>query len=85
MSTHTPGPWNSRWSATYKDVQEVIAAHGQGVIQIIASQIYDAPNARLIAAAPDLLDALQEIAAAPDCLCCYRTIARSAIAKLEGK
>jgi hypothetical protein len=70
MATHTPGPWSVRFEnrATY------IVTAGN----VIVSAIINVPggdreqdgineaNARLIAAAPDLLTALRELVAAHD-------------------
>lgn len=57
---HTPGPWS--WSATAFDR----GLTGAGPVPVIEDLGYDglwidrdSPNARLIAAAPDLLEALQ--------------------------
>jgi hypothetical protein len=53
MSAHTPGPWAVQHFDG--DVCFVVAENGP----IIADQITEAPNARLIAAAPELLKALE--------------------------
>jgi len=64
MSKHTPGPW-----VVYDDSKDgktnriEIAARGKTVARIYHSEPEeDLPNACLIAAAPDLLEALQTIA-----------------------
>lgn len=58
MSTHTPGPWfvkvNPIWHAVRSYNSDYVAEHIRG-----ASDAQRAANARLIAAAPDLLEALK--------------------------
>ena len=60
MSKHTPGPWN------YKSPLEVVGSDGT-TIKLIglthAQYETDEANARLIAAAPELLEALQLLSA----------------------
>jgi hypothetical protein len=92
VSKHTPGPWAAR------DGRELLAGPGSGFIPYGACGCCDSPwingdddgqvaaNARLIATAPDLLAALQEIAAMTgyvDCDVCtdVTVTARAAIAK----
>jgi len=87
---HTPGPWRlttlpeGRWVEVYGGHPEDDVAQAVGV-----------PNARLIAAAPELLEALERISAIGEWLdddqdvfaACYRTWvieARAAIAKAKG-
>lgn len=93
MTQHTPGPWKYDWiekSIFYddNDVQPRIAImDGDNT-----SEDQNAADARLIAAAPDLLAALKAIVG---CLgpegylsACGKSItdqARAAIAKAEGK
>ena len=55
MSAHTPGPW-LLWD--YPDPQQAIMGGGGFVAQTVGGN--DEANARLIAAAPDLLAALKE-------------------------
>ena len=90
---HTPGPW------AYDDEDGTISAHG-GVVAETSHSDYtlkqDARNAGLIAAAPDMLEALRDLTAA------YRSarvalgydedgesdsleLAEAAIAKAEGR
>lgn len=56
---HTPGPWKVR------DIHRVTDSNGQGVALMVTrySQFEAYANARLIAAAPDLLAACQKIVA----------------------
>lgn len=85
MSKHTPGPWN------------VVEGRTQGSVEIFADQKAiaecwrrnDAPteiaNARLIAAAPDLLEALREmVVKAYEWHPSHTEKARAVIAKAEG-
>ena len=57
MSKHTPGPWE-RWGRA--SPSQVISAGDCFVAQTLGGN--DEANARLIAAAPDLLEALREAA-----------------------
>ena len=69
MSGHTPGPW--RWSDDYQsrdltDTWGLLGKDGYGILscdgKCNSPQEANAANARLIAAAPDLLAALQSSA-----------------------
>ena len=69
MSGHTPGPWRvggktpDRTDAYFPEsVRDITAYLGGGVTMVIAREV-EADDARLIAAAPELLAALQWIAA----------------------
>ena len=100
MTKHTPGPWSTHregFSTVY-----VEARLRQGVIQEVAAcgpteagQEQQEANARLIAAAPELLDALEMVIkeqapsyheciddGEPECAWC---IARKAMAKARGE
>ncbi|MBY0513161.1 MAG: hypothetical protein K2P78_04525 [Gemmataceae bacterium] len=95
MTKHTPGPWDVNDDldiySSHPDMDEIVAScvgH-----KIDAALFSDIPgraeaNARLIAAAPDLLDSLEQMVAESDCgrVPCMRTIddARAAIAKAAG-
>jgi len=68
---HTPGPWQSRWQEATDDSAHPIIAietcEGAGDVAGIhyaSRDGEDEANARLIAAAPDLLTALQAVMAA---------------------
>lgn len=90
--TYTPGPWS--WSDEYQTVagESTWSLIGQGGYGILScdglanspSEFHES-NARLIAAAPELLEALEEIAEYPenDAQELMR-IARAAIAKATG-
>ena len=85
QSAHTPGPWNcNRASAAGREiiVSEVSPVDVAVLSHRDKSQSEINANARLIAAAPDLLEALREIAA--DCSDPIR-LARAAIAKATGE
>lgn len=67
MSEHTPGPWQYRRSSTSStDYYEIIPAGELGGWKdgryLSVSGAIDEHDARLIAAAPDLLEALKSIA-----------------------
>lgn len=85
ITDYTSGPWEAKDQWGYIKIHSkdegVCAVHGLGV----NSQA----NARIIAAAPDLLDALKALMATEDMLrdpkCKVMKSARLAIAKAEGK
>lgn len=103
MSEHTPGPWRINRS------ERMLSQWGVGKDLYVGMVVADTPvaaithsglhfdeaqcNARLIAAAPELLEALQEFAAHHACGCghpycknCERDqFARAAIAKALGE
>ena len=90
---HTPGPWILKYVAHSKRGAVRIvdkATHGRICeVQAARQDMEGAPNARLIAAAPELLEALQEIVAAADGegwsqLDAGFTKARAAVAKALG-
>jgi hypothetical protein len=71
---HTPGPWSINERA------QVVAADGGHIAYVECAPVI--ANARLVAAAPELLEALQLIAQTdPGALLSMRSIARAAIAK----
>ena len=83
MSKHTPGPW--KWWTTHEGAHR-INPHKGGLV--IASCDTRNPfseeqeaNARLIAAAPDLLEALKETLADGGLSGATRDLVREAIAK----
>lgn len=87
---HTPGPWKveAPFSPDRPSRIGVSAAHG-------CCTIYDAPltneteaNAALIAAAPDLEEALRgllDVHSSFGCMCHPCATARAALAKAEGR
>ena len=92
MSKHTPGPW-----VVYDDSNDgktnrmEIAARGKTVARIYHSvPEEDLPNARLIAAAPDLLELLEDVISIGGGMVeeiygyCFVEQARAAIAKATG-
>jgi hypothetical protein len=85
ISKHTPGPWETDedgdriciWVPAVKEYVAIIKDFG-----------WDAPyqaNGRLIAAAPDLLDALKGVVRIADRQTVEFDAARAAIAKAEGR
>ena len=97
MSKHTPGPWHYRTSDG--SIGGIDSACGLSIAQAFQvkpisedlTQETRKSNAHLIAAAPDLLDALKELLLAErlddddQILLSARVKARAAIAKAEGK
>ena len=65
MTKHTPGPWNQKWSEnTGWHIYSTTVAGERGLICELEDDFDEATresNARLIAAAPDLLAALIEL------------------------
>lgn len=55
MSKHTPGPWHVRGNKIVIDVMDF------SIAEIKDFGVATIPNARLIAAAPDLLEALSKL------------------------
>ena len=95
MSKHTPGPWvhsitGSRMTDEYS---QPFAVFQEGHSNMIAGVFGDVSggeevareNARLIAAAPDLLEALKGVLRVADRATDEFDAARAAIAKAEGK
>ena len=88
---HTPGPWtveSADWPDGPPGIVRYYVRHDPPVINV--------PNARLIAAAPDLLAALKAVIASPGCCdgdCCPAAKAqtaaladaRAAVAAAEGR
>ena len=91
MNKHTPGPWSHAYSNDtgpdddyFIEFFEVCDARGE-----VIARVEEQPDARLIAAAPDLLEALHHIM-----LCEFNSmssrqemvrVARAAIAKATGE
>ena len=95
MSKHTPGPWSANGKANEADyVVRDQNGHALASVFLPTNVLEAEANARLIAAAPDLLEALQGIVAADfesvPRTAVYRAVkllqdeARAAIAKAEG-
>jgi hypothetical protein len=93
---HTPGPWKIRKSFRGKNliVEHLAGTPGnhwvQEVCNVPGQDDESAATASLIAAAPDLLEALREILAIPYSLddqerCHIARLARAAVTKAEGK
>jgi len=92
MSTHTPGPWSV---VDHKTASEnIYAANGRHIVNVGAHDYGWQPgqersrdecmaNAYLIAAAPEMYEALKEVLASK-CPCDAFVKGRKAIAKAEG-
>lgn len=90
-TAHTPGPWE----APGRDGDEwVICTHKSKGKRRTVAHAYSEHDARLIAAAPDMLEALREILSTTvgrgdgsfaDFVNEVRDIARAAISKAEGR
>lgn len=95
MSAHTPGPWQPWAGMSGQPLTKVARYHSfPGAYEVVADCSHavtgsasDEANARLIAAAPDLLHALRHLldASGPDGvnLDVWQKTAKAAIAKAE--
>ena len=59
MNTHTPSPWDIDWDGVYLVVYEAVTRRNKDICTLSLDTGDEAANARLIAAAPDLLEALR--------------------------
>ncbi len=90
---HTPGPWHAANANEPKILHAFVISNDDGFGIIATVNLHrgkDAPsegesNARLIAAAPDLLAALKAVVAIADRKTVEFDAARAAIAAAEGK
>jgi glutamate dehydrogenase/leucine dehydrogenase len=96
MTKHTPGPWVAvgTWVEHPGKVADICTCATRMFGQEKLGRTYDeeCANARLIAAAPEMLEALREIAAASSSsrrlainMAAIERIASAAIAKAEGR
>jgi hypothetical protein len=97
MSKHTPGPWKTvarnypiADTGDYDGCWEVLTGDPKKpIVQIWGDSDEDEANARLIAAAPDLLEALRRLLDSGDVRDAAEkgalAAARAAIAKAEGQ
>jgi len=89
--SHTPGPWITRGPRRVDQGDDyAIVAGGEIIAEAFGRTSQNnfppsAANARLIAAAPDLLAALKEVVALSDRKHDAWDAARAAIAKAEGR
>jgi hypothetical protein len=85
MSKHTPGPWVQRKGELKGSDGNNVCVWGLGLAHCSRDAVAEA-NARLIAAAPDLLEALKEIVQRNEIQHWFNLDqARAAIAKAEGE
>lgn len=88
---HTPGPWTARPEDNYRRAEVTWNERGDPIAEVFGpSRDQRQANARLIAAAPDLLKALRavmggQIGGQPDMDAERFRLARAAIAKAEGR
>lgn len=80
MTQHTPGPWHLDGQLIERGIG---SCHVMAGDEAITMQIYSLPNARLIAAAPELLAILEKFATQTDKPTDV-TNARLLIAKVRG-
>ena len=81
---HTPGPWNAK--ITESGAMAIFNTGGIWIAQTLRRQwkTEDAANANLIAAAPELLEALEKLLAATSGHQEFRDAAYAAINKAKG-
>lgn len=84
---HTPGPWTIQHGHSNR-VYLIDNAQGHALGEIVYSDTRNPADAQLIAAAPDMLDALQSIPPCnhtePHMLACFKCKARAAVYKAIG-
>jgi hypothetical protein len=82
---HTPGPWHVESRKSFGNFYE-IRSGGKGIACIADENGREEANAALIAAAPDMLEALEKISALHPVKCILVEVkqARDAIAKAKG-
>jgi hypothetical protein len=90
-TNHTPGPWIAQLNQVGADYVHIGTEGPDGVceVQWNGSDENQEANARLIAAAPDLLETLEKIASSDGslhgtCVRDLKEIARAAINKAKG-
>ena len=87
MNTHTPGPWVNDGLNGSERI-DINAESGFYIAEVIGSMTAQEANAHLIAAAPDLLEALETLvkqAEGHKAVGAYWDEARAAIAKAKGE
>ncbi len=93
MSKFTPGPWywSDRFEASARrETWSLLGENGYGILSCDGAAnspqgLHDQANARLIAAAPDLLEALSQDFHADSCGCTRCLIKHKALAKARGE
>jgi len=83
MSKHTPGPWTAEWHLETRHPKDHPQWHVEDGLDCVADVYGGGANARLIAAAPDLLAALKLFMRDPNHYKAYDA-GKAAIAKAEG-
>jgi len=86
---HAPGPWAVKADKNFKSLAEIVSIDGPVLDEGFAlSSEKEMANARLIAAAPELLEALKDCVQHLTCLDASRdslSVAERVIAKAEGR
>lgn len=83
MTTHTPGPWTTRPAFASRPTLHVTDGKGSHLASFSGPN-YEA-NARLVAAAPELLAALEQIAYSDFSAEVCKAKAKFAIARAKGQ
>ena len=83
MSNHTPGPWTFETELHSCDTTWGIWSNDDDE-EVICQNVQDIQTAALIAAAPDLLAALERIVSVQGSRLALKGMARDAIAKAGG-
>lgn len=80
MSRHTPGPWKVYNDGTdvCDDSGHIAACEGTGYDETVA-------NARLIAAAPSMYEALKEMLSEANCICPLFAKAAAILSQIDGE
>jgi hypothetical protein len=98
MSKHTPGPWSIRHAVDGSGDCGIIATRQDGALHhVVVAEVFASidhederspevtANSRLIAAAPELLAALEALLPGADAMGWDTSAARAAIAKAKGQ
>jgi len=91
--THSPGPWRVWRDMDPKEPRQIVGLCGEPICYIEEADTQATQNARLIAAAPEMLDAMSRIAngqfdghvSSIEQVAALRQVARAAIARAEGR
>jgi hypothetical protein len=58
---HTPGPWAVSLDHIFRNQSDIFEIHWSSIGECVAECVHGEANARLIAAAPEMLEALQRL------------------------
>lgn len=87
---HTPGPWRALPWTEDRSLSYVVGPKGETIATVSQVRDQGVSNQQLLAAAPDLLEALEgfvdgECHCAEGTIKCVQCVARAAVAKAKGQ